>query len=241
MRTSVASLALAFSFQLALAQDFQKSYTIAPGGQITIGNVLGDVKIKGYKGNSIEIVARKKGPESDQVEIHDHSIGDRIELHPVYPPFHTNETVVDFEVRVPESVAYNFSRIASFRGNVEVSHVIGRLRAESVRGNVLIKDVSGMVSASSMSGNVSVEIDQVHGRSNMRFSSISGNIDVRAPAGLDALIDMSSVSGLLKTDFPIEIQESRYGPGRTARGRLGDGKQVLFMRSVHGVVSLNQK
>jgi hypothetical protein len=241
MRTGFVSLAIAFSLQLGLAQDFRKSYTIAPGGQISVGNILGYVKVTGYRGDSIEVVAYKKGPERDQVEIHDGSFGDRIELHPVYPPFHTGNTIVDFEIRVPISVAYNFSRLSSFSGNVEISHVIGGIRADSVRGNVEIKDVSGLVSASSHSGNVSVEIDGAQGRSNMRFSSISGNITVRAPAGLDALIDMSSMSGQLKTDFPIEIQEHRYGPGRSARGRLGDGRQILHMTSVSGIVSLISK
>jgi hypothetical protein len=224
-----------------MAQDFRKSYVLPPRGQILIGNILGDVKVEGYKGETIEVVAKKKGPDQDQVEIRDRSFGDRIDLHSVYPKPGIGNASVDFEIRVPSFIPYNFSRISSLSGKVEVSNVIGRLRAESVRGDVEIKGVSGLVSASSHSGNVRVEVDQAQGRNNMRFSSISGNVNVRAPAGLDAVIDMSSISGLLKTDFPIEIQERRYGPGRSARGRLGAGKQVLFMTSVSGIVSLNQK
>lgn len=241
MRSSVIWLALAFSLQSGMAEDFRKTYTLPPGGQILIGNILGNVKVKGYKGTSIEIAAHIKGPERDQVGIQDQSTGNRIDLRPVYPQFHSGNTTVDFEIRVPSSVAYNFSRLSSFSGDVEVSNVMGGLRAESVRGSVDVKAVRGMVSASSVSGNVHVEIDQAVGRSNMRFSSISGNISVQAPAGLDALIDMSSMSGLLKTDFPIEIQERRYGPGLSARGRLGNGKQILHMTSVSGIVSLNQR
>ncbi len=241
MRTGIACLLLAFGVPSAAAQDFHRSYSLPPGGQIAVGNVLGDVRITGYKGKSVEIVAYKKGPERDQIEIHDRSFGNRIDLHPVYPPFHTNSTVVDFEIQVPDSVPYNFSRISTFRGNVEVSHAAGGLRAESVRGNVRIRDVCCMVSASTMSGDILVEIDRVRQRGNMRFSSISGNIEIRAAADLDALIDMASSSGTLKTDFPIEIQESRYGPGRSARGRLGEGRLILFMRSVHGTVRLSRK
>jgi hypothetical protein len=241
MRTCLISIALTFGLQLGTAQDFQKSYVLPPGGQILIGNILGDVKVEGYKGDTIEVVAKKKGPDQDQVEIRDRSFQDRIDLHSVYRTPGAGNASVDFVVRVPSSIPYNFSRISSFSGKVEVSNVIGRLRAESVRGEVEIRCVSGLMSASSHSGNVSVEVDQAEGRNNMRFSSISGNVNVRAPAGLDALVDMSSISGLLKTDFPIEIQERRYGSGRSARGRLGAGKQVLFMTSVSGIVSLIQK
>jgi DUF4097 and DUF4098 domain-containing protein YvlB len=142
---------------------------------------------------------------------------------------------------VPASVDYNFTRISSFGGNVEVSRIGGRLRAESVRGNIEIRDVRGLVSAKSVSGNVNVEIAQGQVPSHMRFTSISGNIDVSAPLKFDAVIDMSSASGLLRTDFPIDVQERRYGPGRTARGRLGSGGRVLYISSVSGRVSLIHK
>lgn len=229
---------IAFSLQMTFAQDFQKSYSISADGQIVIWNYQGDIKVEGYKGETIEIVAKKRGPDSDLIEIIDGSYGETIDVHPRYLKFGHGNAMVDFEVRVPQSVEYNFSRLSSVGGNLEVSNVIGRLRALSMRGSIKVKDVSGLVSASSHSGNVNVEIDEDSDRSNMRFSSISGNIEVRAPASLDAFVDMSSFSGLLKTDFPIEIQEMRYGSGRSARGKVGSGKQLLHLRSVQGQVSL---
>jgi DUF4097 and DUF4098 domain-containing protein YvlB len=72
----------------------------------------------------------------------------------------------------------------------------------------------------------------------MKFTSISGNVTVRAPASLDASISISTLSGTLKTDFPIEIQQRRYMPGSSARGRLGSGTQNIVIRSVSGRVSL---
>ena len=241
MRTSMIGLALFFTLQWAFAQDFQKTYDLSAGGQIVIGNFLGNVKVTGYSGTSVEIKAYKKGADRDLIQITDLSFGNRVELMTRYPQFYSGTSTVDFEVRVPTSVEFNFNRLSSFGGNVEVNNVFGRLRAESVRGNVEVKDVRGLVSASSVSGNVSAEIDRTQGPSNMRFTSISGNIDVSAPSNLDALIDMSSASGLLRTDFPIDIQERRYGPGRWARGKLGSGKQIIHISSVSGRVSLIQR
>ena len=235
------ALAIAFSLQMTYAQDFQKSYNVSAGGQIVIWNFQGDIKVKGYKGDSIEVAAEKKGPDRNLIEIIDGSFGERVDLHPRYLQFGHGNAKVDFEVRVPQSIEYNFSRISSMGGKVEVSDVLGRLWAETMRGNIEIKNVKGLVSASSNSGNISVEIDDASGHSHMRFSSISGDIEVRAPSGLDAFVDMSSISGLLKSDFPIEIQEMRYGSGRSARGKLGSGKQLLHLRSVRGEVSLLRK
>jgi len=241
MRKSIIGLAIAFNLQLIFAQDFQKSYTLAARGHIAVWNYMGNVKVTGYKGTSIEIVAYKKGPDRDLIEICDSSYGNRIEVFPKYMRVGRGNASVDFEVRVPSAIEYNFNRLSSFAGNVQVSNITGRLRAESVRGDVEVKDVRGLISASSVSGNVDVDLNRVLDRSNMRFSSISGNIDVRAPSNLDASIEMSSASGLLRTDFPIEVQEFRYGPGRSARGILGTGRQILHISSVSGHVSLIQK
>jgi hypothetical protein len=241
MLKGIVSLAIALSLQLSFAQDFKKSYAISAGGHIVIWNFRGNIKVTGYKGSKVEIIGQKRGPDRDLIEIVDNSFGDRIDVHPRYLQFGHGNAMVDFEVYVPSTTEYNFDRLASFGGKVEVSDVIGRLRAESRVGDVEVKNVRGLVSASSVSGNVSVDIDQASGRNNMRFSSISGDVIVRAPAELDALVDMSSISGFLKTDFPIEIQEMRYGSGRSARGKLGTGSQLLNIRSVSGEVSLIRK
>jgi hypothetical protein len=241
MRTSAVGLALLFTLRLATAQDFHKSYELSAGGQILIGNLLGNITVTGYSGTSVEVKAHKRGPERDAIQIKDLSFGNRIDLSPLYPRFHSGTSTVDFEVRVPDSVGYSFDRLSSFNGNVVISNVIGRMRADSRRGNVEVRDVRGWVSATSVSGDVIVDISRVKDPSNMRFRSISGNVVVSAPANLDALIEMSSDSGMLRTDFPIDVQERRYGPGREARGKLGSGKQILWINSNSGRVSLIQK
>lgn len=227
--------------ELGMSQDFKRTYVLSTGGEIRIGNISGDVKVTGYKGDSIEVIAHKKGRDRNLIEIGDFSSGNRIDLHSYYPQMRGGDASVDFEVRVPGNVEYDFSRLSSVSGNVKVSNVSGRLRADSTSGNVEISDVNGLVSARTVSGNVTVEINRNQDSGNMRFSSISGNVSVKAPADLDSAVEMSSISGSLRTDFPIEIQEQRYGPGRSARGKLGSGKQSLLITTVSGHVSLVRK
>jgi|WetSurMetagenome_2_1015567.scaffolds.fasta_scaffold73961_2 hypothetical protein len=241
IRKSVLGFAVLFTIQLAFAQSLQKSYDLPPGGRIFIDNFAGDVKITGYSGKTIEVKSIRKGPESDAIRIDDMSYGSRLEIMVRYPRVPGGTTIVDLEVKVPSAVSFNFDRIASFVGNVSVTNVMGRLMASSVRGIVDVRDVRGLVSAQSISGNVTVEIGRVQEPGNMRFRSISGDVLVSAPANLDALIAMSSDSGMLRSDFPIDIQERRYGPGREAKGKLGSGKQSLWINSNSGRVSLIQR
>jgi len=245
MKRILAVLAVTVLFLVAgaeksIAQDFQKTYSISSGGQVRIATVSGDVAVTGYDGDTIVVHGYKDGRDRDRVQIEDASAGDRVDLRVRYPESCNCDASVRFEVRVPRAVNYNFERIASVSGNVQVENITGRLKAEAVSGNVGVRDVSGLVSASAVSGNVTVEIRSLEGAGDMKFSAVSGNVTVKAPANLDADIEMSSVSGALKTDFPIEVQERRYGPGQSARGRLGAGSRNLRISSVSGRVSLTR-
>ncbi len=238
MLASAAVILAGISARLAQAQDFHKTYTIGTRGHLLIRNISGDVKVTGYRGDGIVVDAYRVGRDRDLLRVDDQSSADSISLRVIYPEHGNCNASVNFDVKVPIGVEYNFDRLASVSGNVTIASVRGRLKAESVSGNVAVRDVSGMVSASSVSGDVDVEITHLEGTGEMKFGSVSGNVNVRAPSNLDADIEMSTVSGSLKTDFQIEVQERRYGPGRSARGRLGSGTSNLRITSVSGRVSL---
>ncbi len=222
----------------AQAQDFSKSYTIPPGGNIRVTNVSGSVKITGYAGGSILAVGTREGRDQGCVQVEDNSDGEHIDLRVRYPERGSCNASINFVLQVPENVEYNFERISSVSGRVDIDNVTGRLRAESVSGGVGVHNVTGIVSASSVSGSLDVQISRVQGAGDMKFSSVSGSVNVKAPTELDADVEMSSISGSLQTDFPIEIQEQHYGPGRSARGHLGSGKRSLRITTVSGRVSL---
>jgi hypothetical protein len=236
--TFLAVLGLPVLLLPASAQDFQKTYDLPAGGGIRVSNISGSVQIIGTKETRIQVVARKEGPDRDLLQIDDRSDATRISLDVRYPQTRNCNASVNFVIRVPASVNYNFDRLVSVSGNVEVTGVTGQIRADSVSGNVTVTDVSGLVSANAVSGNVLVKIARLQGAGEMSFRSISGNVNVTAPSNLDADVEMSTISGSLKTDFPIEVMEKRYGPGRSARGRLGAGSHNLRITTVSGRVSL---
>jgi len=240
LRMIVTSMVLTFALAgAAAAQDFQKNYNLGANGQVRIANISGDVEVAGYNGSAIIVTAYKEGRDRDMVEIEDRSSGSRVDVRVRYPERCRNcEVSVRFDVQVPQSMSFDFDGISSVSGNVKARGIAGSLRASSVSGNVRIEDVTGTVSASSVSGNVEVDINRLEGADDMKFSSVSGNVRVRMPSGLDATVDMSSLSGALDTDFPVEVKEKRYGPGRSAHGRLGDGTRRLSLSSVSGNISL---
>lgn len=243
IRKSAISLVfvLAAGIQLKAAQDFEQSYPLVPGRQhITIVNKMGDVKVTGYGGEDIKISAHKKGPDKDSIKIVDRSFGPNINLFPVCSKFKSSETSVDFEVKVPTSTKYIFINLESGSGNIEVADFSGSLVAKSSRGRINVVNVDGFVAARSISGDMNAEIKQTQGRSQLQFSSISGDIKVTAPKDISALVFMKSSSDNIKTDFSLDRRQHRY-EGPTARGKLGSGTQMIHISSVSGNVSLVKK
>jgi DUF4097 and DUF4098 domain-containing protein YvlB len=234
----ITSLAVLVVAGTASAQDFNKSYRIASGGQIHISNISGDVRVSGYDGDSIIVNGMKKGRDSDKVEVEDKSTDSRVDIGVRYPKRCDCDASIRFEVQVPRSMSYVFDGISSVSGDVEISGVTGRVHASAVSGDVRVKNVSGAVSASAVSGDVEVTVDRLEAASDMKFSSVSGDVSVSVPSSLDAEVELSSFSGSIKTDFPIEVRNEKHGSRSSARGKVGDGSTRLTMSSVSGDLSL---
>ena len=255
IRMMIFSVAICLLSLTAAAQDFSKSYEVGLGGSINIRNVSGDVIVTSYDGETIQVFGFKEGRDRDQVWVEDNSAGNNVDVRVRYPENCRCNASIRFEVKVPRG-NYKFDAISSVSGDVEVTGVNGDLRAKSVSGNVTVKGVTGVVNATSVSGNVhvgenngtvsgkstsgnvEVEILQLAGAGDMEFASVSGNVRVKLPANLDADVRMSTLSGGLKTDFPLNIEEPERGPGRRATGRIGGGSRNLKLSTTSGNVSL---
>jgi phage host-nuclease inhibitor protein Gam len=240
----------------ATAQDFQKTYSLGPGARVSVKNVSGDIAVTGYQGRDIIAVAFKEGPDRNLVQVEDQSTPQAISLSVRYPQNTQCNASVRFELRVPSSMELNFDSLSNASGNVTVESVTGSVRARTASGNVTVREIEGTIDASSASGdvtaqgvvgtvnartasgNVDVELRRQVGGSSMKFSSASGNVTVKAPANLDAEVEMATASGSLKTDFPLSVEDRHSGSGRKASGRLGAGASQLKISTASGNVHL---
>jgi hypothetical protein len=249
----------------ASAQDLSKSYPVSAGASVRVSNVSGDIKVTGTDGNSVGIQAFKEGRDRDKVEIEDLSAGNSIELKVNYPKCMrrgdddcSTDASVRFEVQVPRSIRFSVNKYNTASGDIQVEgidsniHVNtasgdltvtnshGDIKANTASGDVLVRNVSGQVSANSASGDVEVQIARLEGNDNLSFNTASGNVNVRMPGELDADVSMTTATGKITTDFPIEVKRHEYGPGSTAKGRIGNGMRQIRLASATGDVSLTK-
>jgi DUF4097 and DUF4098 domain-containing protein YvlB len=257
--SAVVALLFVASASEAFAQDYQKSYRLNAGDTVSIRNVSGDVNITGHDGDSVSVSAFKEGRDRALVEVVDESGAGGVNLSVRYPRECNCDASVRFELRVPRGVRLNYNKVSTASGNIQLRGVNGQVKVSTASGDVTVEDVSGEINASTASGNVNVrnvsgtvsaqsasgdvraEIARLEGDGDMKFSTASGNVDVRLPASLDADVHMSTVSGTVKTNFPLEVKERERGPGSSAHGQLGSGARKLRISSASGDVSLNSQ
>jgi hypothetical protein len=105
----------------------------------------------------------------------------------------------------------------------------------SVRFVIQVPRASGYQfdSLSSASGDIS--ITDVTG--DIKTKTASGDVRVKAPAQLNAQVEMSTASGSIKTDFPLTIEDLDHH-GKKAYGQVGSGAIKLKISTASGDVQL---
>ena len=144
---------------------------------------------------------------------------------------------VDFDVRVPPGVRFTGRTIS---GDVEVEGLDAQVLARTVSGDIYVT-TTDLADASTVSGSIDVTMGRADWRGDLEFHTVSGDITLSFPGGLDTDIEFESLSGDMDSDFPIALRSrSNRWIGGHIRGTIGDGGRSLSMKTVSGDVRLRR-
>lgn len=240
-------------------EPFRWRGRIAAGETVEVRGVSGDVRAEPASGSEVEVVAVKRaGRHGDPEDVRIEMVrkGNGVLICAVYPSRggerrggeeqecrsrivvdsdEQNDTRVDFTVRVPAGVRL-VARTVS--GDVEAHSLRGPVEGHSVSGDVRIS-TSAWAEAATVSGNVEVKLGSVGSGETLRFRTVSGNVEVALPAGADAEVRASAVSGRVHSDFPLEV--NRGFMHQHVRGTLGRGGRRIELETVSGSVRLRRE
>jgi DUF4097 and DUF4098 domain-containing protein YvlB len=190
-----------------------KTVKIGTDGELTLGNIAGDIVVARANGGeaTIEIVktARARTVEDAReflglVTVSVTERSGRADVKTVYP--RDDEMRRNNRRNVNVSVAYTVTApagtrltIGSVSGSIKVSDIKGDLSANSISGSVSIANAGRIASAKSVSGDVEILDTQTDGAIDVQ--SISGAVTVRKVTARS--IDVGSVSG------SVVVQDAR--------------------------------
>ncbi|HEY7643354.1 MAG TPA: DUF4097 family beta strand repeat-containing protein [Steroidobacteraceae bacterium] len=202
----VATLALgllACSFAAQAAEKrLDRTFSVAPGGRLTIDSDGSDLRVEGTSGNQVEVHVLLKGSESslEGITLTAEQSGNDVAV----TAKHGHSKWISFfgswsmdgkvEVKVPHN--YNID-IRTSGGDIIVAQLQGDARAKTSGGDIRVSEMHGPVDMQTSGGDVRAE--QIEG--NTRLGTSGGDIDVtRLQGDLDAktsggYIHLSDIAG----------------------------------------------
>lgn len=144
-----------------------------------------------------------------------------------------SETRVDYELRVPASLALDLRTV---NGRIATHGVDGEMRAVTVNGRVNIDTP----------GSSEVEAHTVNGRIEARFGksfqgatlkTVNGGVTAALPLSASFTGDFSQVNGDIEAAFPLNIHSH---PGsRRVSGEVNGGRYELRITTVNGDIKID--
>lgn len=125
--------------------------------------------------------------------------------------------------------------VKAMSGIINVSHPGGRVEGNSMSGEVEIHDAANDVIAHAMSGRVYVEGNPgAQGYWNLKTAS--GGVQISVPASANFHLSAEAVSGEIRTDIPIVVEEQGK---HSLRARVGNGGGRIEVRTASGEIRVS--
>lgn len=122
----------------------------------------------------------------------------------------------------------------SVSGNVEVKNPGGRVDAGSSSGSVEVRDANGDVKAHATAGRVTVQ-GNPSGNSYWDLKTVSGSVDIAVPASASFHLSAGAVTGQIRAQVPIMIEEQGK---HSLRAHMGDGGGRVEIHTVSGAIEV---
>lgn len=129
-------------------------------------------------------------------------------------------------------------RAETVSGGVEAQAVTGDLRFQSVSGDLTVIDGSGSsVRADSVSGDMVVDVDPSGVPTDIRLTTVSGEVAIRLPRRTDTRVEANTTSGAVSNAFDALRVGGVWG-AKQITGTLGAGTGTLKATTVSGAIAL---
>ncbi len=144
-----------------------------------------------------------------------------------------NLETVSGDIKIEELTAEKI-RTNSTSGDITVKDYTGNIDAGSISGDISLVDGRDNedVDASTVSGDILIEQDAV---SDMKLGTTSGDVKINLSEDSQFYLDISTVSGDIKQDFPIKVISSGR---RDLEGTIGDAEERIMISTISGDVTI---
>ena len=218
-----------------VTEEFHKTVPLNANGRVSLENVNGNVDITGWDKNEVQIDAVKSARDQqrlDEAKIEVEGSGDAVHVRTRYPEGRTNDNPASVHYMVHVPAGAQLDKINLVNGSLDVAQVHGEVTANLVNGKLRAHDLAARAELSTVNGSSEVSYRNLANVSQVKISAVNGNINLILPASTNADVSASSVSGNIKSDFPITVESGFVG--HHLNGKLGSGGTRIELSNVNG-------
>src|SRR5438132_12926901 len=121
-------------------------------------------------------------------------------------------------------------------GSLDVQGVSGEVRASCINGHLTARSLGGRVKLSTINSRVDAQFERLV-QSPVKLSSVNGAVVLTLPSDSKADLEASTVSGSIRNDFGLPVNNHRY-VGHDLRGELAGGGTRIELRNVNGTIDI---
>jgi DUF4097 and DUF4098 domain-containing protein YvlB len=210
---------VSISYVIEVPRETEVDTSVVSGSQ-TIRGVRGPVKAQAASGSiRVEHIDRQAQLTTISGSIDANNIGDDIRASSASG----SVTVSDIKGDV---------RISALSGTTQITKPGGRVDADTASGSVEVQGATRDVKAHAASGRVDVQ-GNPSSTSYWDLKTVSGVVQLGVPPSANFHLSADAVSGQIKTDVPIVIEEQGK---HSLRARMGNGGGRVEVHTVSGEI-----
>lgn len=190
-------------------QTDTRTFPVDSDAQVAIDATEGDVSIKGWDSNKVELVTKKSAWSSDDFARIDSKIDATSDHVSVSEGAWSNclNCGVSYELRVPNGAHIT---VLTLSGDVDVRGIAGPVRVDASSGDVEIHDVGGSVRAHARSGDISI-------------SNVASSLEAYASSGDIEAKDLSNDAALVTDSGSVDAAFDRMTSVHQVRIKTSSG------------------
>lgn len=210
---------VAIAYTIQVPHDTEVDASVASGAQ-TIRGLRGPVKVRAASGSiNVEKIDRDAQLATASGSVSANDIGSDLQ-------------VSSASGSVTVSKIKGDVRVKAISGVIRVSQPGGRVEGDTASGEVEIQGANNDVTARAASGRISVQ-GNPGGQSYWDLKTASGGVQISVPPSANFHLSAEAVSGDIRTDIPIFIEEQGK---HSLRARVGNGGGRVEVRTASGEI-----
>jgi len=225
---------------------FHETYSLQPGGTVQVINTEGNIEIRGWEHDEVEITAQAEYSPSFRpgltisswslprpriqverfenfIKIKSPTVGEGEGPGPIH-----------YILNVPKSI--NLNEIRNKRGAITVTDVFGKTVIDLGEGSLRVENFSGSLDATVDLGEVEAELLDLREEDEIRITTRRGDITIYLQPEVDARLEASAPQGSVDCDFDL-------GPVLSANeisGAIGAGKTPILLSALSGDIAVRK-